>query len=560
MNKYCACLALIPALVLLSTAQAQDAGSVTFVSGDVSAERQPAVVLAKGDAVLASDAIITGAASRAQLLMVDGAKIALRPNSQIVIDEYVYAAAAASGAAVISSSDDSSVVSLVKGGFRTITGAIGKENPSNYEVRTAVGVLGIRGTVFAVLFCRADCGFAPGVSAGSPVPDGLYIMVTEGTIVFRNEVTDIEVTAGEFVFIPLDTRRPERLDTTPPVFLDDSDLRFEPEPGQGKPRPGDDDDAPPIGFDSALGTRRKAEPIQFELREAESSDQDDSSSDTPEQSIIGVDSDGTPVDLTPGGAPNPGNRSVTYSGAPLGPADAVFSGAFDNLPGQYQLDGNNNLSVFDNLYPAPTGPDIADFGIGSSANVDTGFDAMTVMRWGRWSGGIAIITLSDGTDVSQDLGNQSLHWVSSPEWVTPPVMPITGVATYSLIGSTSPTDNLGNVGVLGSATFQADFTRMIVDSTLLINISGFNWTAAGTGNIGAGAQLPAHLFQGLYGTVTITDSMGTSSTGNGVFSGFFSAPGPTSDPSFPGGVGMTYSLQDQATGNSVSGAAAFGNP
>ncbi len=180
MNKYYACLALIPALVLLGTAQAQDAGSVTFVSGDVSAERQPAVVLAKGAAVLASDAVITGAASRAQLLMVDGAKIALRPNSRIVIDEYVYAAAAAgSGAAVVSSSDDSSVVSLVKGGFRTITGAIGKENPSNYEVRTAVGVLGIRGTDFAVLFCRGDCGFAPGVSAGSPVPDGLYIMVTD---------------------------------------------------------------------------------------------------------------------------------------------------------------------------------------------------------------------------------------------------------------------------------------------------------------------------------------------------------------------------------------------
>jgi len=65
----------------------------------------------------------------------------------------------------------------------------------------------------------------------------------------------------------------------------------------------------------------------------------------------------------------------------------------------------------------------------------------------------------------------------------------------------------------------------------------------------------------LYGVVTITDSMGGTSTGRGVFSGFFSEPGPTSDPSFPGGVGMTYSLQDQGGTNvSVSGAAAFGNP
>ena len=91
------------------------------------------------------------------------------------------------------------------------------------------------------------------------------------------------------------------------------------------------------------------------------------------------------------------------------------------------------------------------------------------MRWGRWSGGTATIVLSDGTDVSQDLGNQSLHWISSPEWAAPPVMPMSGTANYTLIGSTSPTDGQGNVGVLGDATFQADFTNMLVTSTLLID-------------------------------------------------------------------------------------------
>ena len=48
--------------------------------------------------------------------------------------------------------------------------------------------------------------------------------------------------------------------------------------------------------------------------------------------------------------------------------------------------------------------------------------------------------------------------------------------------------------------------------------------------------------------------------GTGVFSGFFSEPGPTSDPTFPGGVGMTYSLSDTQSGTAVSGALAFGNP
>ena len=552
MNKQSAFFLAVAVFALTGPAQAQDAGSVTFVTGNVSAERQPAATLAKGDAVLASDAVITAAAARAQLLMSDGAKIAIRPDSRIVIDEYVYAAATATGSAV-SSTDDSSVISLVKGGFRSITGAIGKDNPQNYEVRTAVGVLGIRGTDFAVLLC-GNCNTAPGVPPGSSVPQGLYIMVREGAIVFRNEVANIELVAGEFAFIPFDTRQPTRLDAAPPVFIDDSDFRFAPETGAAA-----SDDPLPTGFDSTLGTRRVPEPSAPppESSAPGSSTQDDGSGRTaPAQSIIGIDQNGNPVDLTPGAASDPGNRSVTFSTGPLGAADSIFSGVLDNTPGQYRLDSISNLTGFDNLYPARTAPGNGSFDIDSSTNVDTGFDAMTVMRWGRWSGGAATITFSDGTFVTQDLGNQSLHWVSSPEWATPIAMPITGIATYSLIGSTSPTDNLGNTGVLGSASFEADFTAMSVVSSLAIDINGSSWSATGSGNIGAAAQLPAHLFQGNYGAVTI-DGV---TAGSGVFSGFFSEPGPTSDPTYPGGVGLTYSLQDMTGSTSISGAAVFGNP
>jgi hypothetical protein len=540
MNKRMPKLLFVALLLCAIQAHAQEAGTVSFASGDVSAERQPAAPLAKGDTVLASDAIITGTASRAQLSMSDGAKIAIRPDSRIVIDEYVYAAAAPVGSA-ISATDDSSVISLVKGGFRSITGAIGKDNPQNYEVRTAVGVLGIRGTNFAVLLC-GNCDEAPGVAPGTTVAQGLYIMVSEGTIVFSNELSELELTAGEYAFIPFDSRQPTLLDTAPPVFIDDSDFRFAP-----------DDDQPPSGFDSKLGLRRAAEasapPPESSAPDSSSKD-DGSSSDTPAQPIIGIDADGNPVDLTPGTAPDPANRSITYSTGPLGAADTIYSGVQDNLPGQYQLDVSNNLNAFGNSYPSPTGPTTADFAIDSSANVDAGFDTMTVLRWGRWSGGSAAITLSDGSSANQNLTNQSLHWVSSPDWATPVAIPVSGVADYSLLGATSPTDNLGNTGVLGAATFQADFTSMRVDSTLTIDINGSNWTASGSGGFAA------HLFQGNYGAVAVDGISG----GTGVFTGFFSAPGPTSDPTFPGGVGLTYSLQDMLGVTSISGAAAFGNP
>ena len=527
---------------------AADAGTVTFASGSVSAERQPAAALAKGDTVLVEDFVITGDASRAQLQMIDDAKIAIRPNSRLRIEEYVYASAESStGTAVVTSDDNSSVLSLVKGGFRTITGAIGKEDPSNYEVRTAVGVLGIRGTDFAVLLCTGDCNTAPGVTPGAVVPDGLYLMVTEGSIAFSNEVATIVLVAGEYAYIPFDTRQPARSDTPPPVFIDDSDFRF--------------DDASPTGFDAELGTRRAPDSSAPDAGSVpDSSDpNDDTGREPPAQPIRGIDRNGEEVDLTPGDTPDPQGRTLSYSTGPISAGDVAWSFTVDNLPGEYQLDVNGDLAGFAGGYPLRGAADPATWDIGSSTNVDTGSNSMTVLRWGRWAGGTASITLSDGSDASQDLGTQSIHWVSSPEWAAAPVMPIAGNASYTLIGSTSPTDNFGNTGVLGAATFDADFTNMLVDSTLLIDINGASWSAAGQGSIGAAAQLPAHLFQGIYNNVTITDPTGTS-IGSGNFSGFFSQPGASSDPSFPGGVGLTFSLQDQGGTTTVSGAAAFGNP
>jgi hypothetical protein len=372
-------------------------------------------------------------------------------------------------------------------------------------------------------------------------------MVDDGRIVFRNEIDSIEVAAGEFAFIPFDSRQPRQLEAVPPVFIDDTDFRFETDAGSL------------TGFDRNLGLRREADasaPPPASTAPGSSTQDDGSNRAVPAQSINATDDAGNSIDLTPGAAPDPSNRSVTYSTGPLGAINTIFSGILENEPSRYQIDGNGNLVRFDNQYPARTGLDTASFELGGATVTDSGFDAMTVMRWGRWSGGSVAITLSDGSDASQDLSNQSVHWVAGPAWSGSVAMPIAGVANYSLIGATSPTDNFGNAGVLGNATFRADFTNMRIDSTLLIDINGASWSASGVGNIGAAAQLPAHLFQGNYGNVAIDGIAG----GNGVFSGFFSEPGPTSDPAFPGGVGMTYSLQDMAGSTVVSGAAVFGNP
>ena len=530
---------LLVSLLIPGIAISADAGTVLFAKGAVTAERAPAVSLAKGDAVLDDDTIATGDASRAQLLMIDGAKIAIRPNSTLRIDEYAYADTAAT---VVTQSENKSVMSLVKGGFRTITGAVGQENRADYEVRTPVGVLGIRGTNFAVLLCSGDCASAPNVSPGQPIEDGLYIAVTDGAIVFRAQGGEIVVSAGEFAFIPMSTRVPERLDVAPSILIDD-DLRLDA-----------DGNANLSGFDSKLGTRRS--PDSTKPGAQSSAPDDGSSSDAPRQPVTGTDADGTPVDITPGTAPPQRiGRMISFATGPFGGASA-HSGTQFNDPSMLQLDPGNNVRGFTGPYPAQAAPLTATVDIGTSSNVDVGFDSMTVLRWGRWSGGVATATPPGSTgDDSVDLSSQSLHWISGPDQAAP-TMPITGVANYTLIGGTSPTDNLGNTGVLGSATFNADFTNLRVDSTLVIDIAGMNWTASGTGNLGSVAGLPPHLFFGNYGAVVIDGITG----GTGQFSGFFSEPGATSDPAFPGGVGLTYSLQDGQGATTVSGAAAFGSP
>jgi hypothetical protein len=555
------------AMSLAGAAFAQDAGEVIFAKGAVTAEREPPVALAKGDAVLVQDIVATGEASRAQLLMLDGAKVAIRPNSRLRIEEFAFpsGANAAPGQPVVTTSDDRSVTSLLKGGFRTITGAIGKDNEESYEVRTPVGVLGIRGTSFGVLLCTGDCG--------SGVADGLYIGVTEGIVFFRNEFGEIEIKAGEFVFIPLTDRRPRRMKDPPAVLLDEQDLDFDADqvrdPGadDDPSRPPDDDGSSPpptdadgsrTGFNARFSIRRVPESSSAQPKSTESDDGDDST-EPPEQAIIGTDPDGTPVDITPGDVQPRGNRTISFSTGPLGAIDTFFSGSQDNAPGEFQLDAGNNVIGFIGPYPGRAMTDPALFDIGSSANVETGFDSVTVLRWGRWSGGTASITLAGGLDASQDLTTQSIHWISGPENGAPPAMPVTGVANYTLVGNTSPTDNLGNVGILGNATFSADFTNQIVNSTLALDIAGANWTASGNGTIGAQAGLPSHLFNGIYNNVAITGATGTI-IGAGVFSGFFSEPGPTSDPAYPGGAGVTYSLSDPQSGTAVSGALAFGNP
>ncbi len=112
-------------------------GEVHAISSDT--ER----VLAQGDSVFVADQVTTGDKSFAILQFIDGAKVTIRPNSQMLIEQYVFNGG----------DEDAATLNLMKGGLRIITGAMAKVQPESYKVKTPVALMGVRGTEFAIMLC-----------------------------------------------------------------------------------------------------------------------------------------------------------------------------------------------------------------------------------------------------------------------------------------------------------------------------------------------------------------------------------------------------------------------
>lgn len=183
---------------------------------------------------------------------------------------------------------------------------------------------------------------------------------------------------------------------------------------------------------------------------------------------------------------------------------------------------------------------------GTATLVDNGTDPTTGLVWGRWSGGSPTIGGS-----AAPLGSASLHYIFGPVQSGPVSLPLTGTASYDVVGSTRPTDLQGNVGTLGSATLNANFSARTVDASVTVGINNQTWNGtangvpiyrdqyffAAAGNRINGIPGPA-LFN-----ITCTPNC-TPSFRTGSLDGFFT--GRTGQ-----GAGVMYNM------NGISGAVAF---
>ncbi|ABC29149.1 conserved hypothetical protein [Hahella chejuensis KCTC 2396] len=121
-----------------------EAGKVIMSRGDATAmgnngEERP---LNRRAAIYVGDTLTTGADSMLQLRFTDKALMTLRENTRFTIEEYSPGDEDKGGAAIMQ---------LLEGGFRTITGSIGKGDSDAYKVSTHAASIGIRGTHYEAL-------------------------------------------------------------------------------------------------------------------------------------------------------------------------------------------------------------------------------------------------------------------------------------------------------------------------------------------------------------------------------------------------------------------------
>lgn len=134
--------ALVAGLVALSIvplgAQPAPAGRVKEAIGGVTIVRADEAFAAEvGAIVRESDTLRTGADGRMAVMLKDNTRLALGPNTEIVLSEFVYQPA---------DSRLSLVLKMARGALSYVSGRIAALRPESVRLETPTAVIGVRGT------------------------------------------------------------------------------------------------------------------------------------------------------------------------------------------------------------------------------------------------------------------------------------------------------------------------------------------------------------------------------------------------------------------------------
>jgi len=129
-------------LTVPALSQESIAGSVKTAQGANVVRRGPKTIpISEGMHLLVNDVLQTSSDGRLGVILQDGTRISMGPNTELKIDRFVYEPVNAKF---------SLLLRLARGVMVYVSGKIAQFSPGSVSVETPVGVLGLRGTEFAV--------------------------------------------------------------------------------------------------------------------------------------------------------------------------------------------------------------------------------------------------------------------------------------------------------------------------------------------------------------------------------------------------------------------------
>ena len=188
----------------LAAKAADPIGNILFVHGtveiiDVNGQQRLAV---KGEQVFKGDRVVTQDASSLQIQMSDKGYFAVRPNSVISLDDYQFK----------NSDQDRVETSIIRGGLRSITGAIGQKNKKAFIVRTPVATIGIRGTDLTAFYITPDMA-TPALGQ-----KGSYLAIESGGGFLQNSAGMQILQPGQAAYTASATAIPVSISQLPGIF------------------------------------------------------------------------------------------------------------------------------------------------------------------------------------------------------------------------------------------------------------------------------------------------------------------------------------------------------
>jgi len=117
-------------------------GSVKTLQGGAVVRRgNDRIPLQQGTHILLNDVLETAADGRLGIILQDGTRLSLGPNAELRMDRFIYQPVEGKFGLLLR---------LGRGALAYISGKIAQFSPESVRVETPVGVLGLRGTHFAI--------------------------------------------------------------------------------------------------------------------------------------------------------------------------------------------------------------------------------------------------------------------------------------------------------------------------------------------------------------------------------------------------------------------------